>query len=208
MKVDFDKSFRIQGCEVVNYLLEKSRVVVQSAMERNYHIFYQIISGSDPAERARLHLFEAQQYHYLDQSGCYEIPFVNDAKDYQEVMEALVTLQFTPAEKDSLQKIIAGILSLGNLVFEKIAGDAAEACVISPGSMQYLNACADLFGVEPDSLTFCLLGKMVCAWPVLSMACPQIYSFPYGALVSILFPSTPFPLSPPQVQVERYLVGC
>ena len=31
MKVGFDKAFRIQGCEIVNYLLEKSRVVQQAS---------------------------------------------------------------------------------------------------------------------------------------------------------------------------------
>ena len=32
MKVDLDSAFRIQGCEVINYLLEKSRVTAQVCM--------------------------------------------------------------------------------------------------------------------------------------------------------------------------------
>ena len=47
MKVGFDKSFCIEGCEIVNYLLEKSRVVSQNSKERNYHIFYQLLQGAD-----------------------------------------------------------------------------------------------------------------------------------------------------------------
>ena len=70
MKVDFDHDFRIQGCEIVNYLLEKSRVVIQTKGERNYHIFYQLIAGADPTLKARLRLGNVDDYRLLTQSGC------------------------------------------------------------------------------------------------------------------------------------------
>jgi|MDTB01.1.fsa_nt_gb myosin heavy subunit len=47
MKIDFDPStMKIQGCSVINYLLEKSRVIAQNPEERNYHSFYQLICGA------------------------------------------------------------------------------------------------------------------------------------------------------------------
>lgn len=34
------------GADIETYLLEKARVISQQSLERSYHIFYQIMSGS------------------------------------------------------------------------------------------------------------------------------------------------------------------
>ena len=56
IEIQFDRSGRIGGGKILNYLLEKSRIVRQAPGERNYHIFYQILRGADDEQKRALGL--------------------------------------------------------------------------------------------------------------------------------------------------------
>jgi myosin heavy subunit len=157
MKVDFDHDFRIQGCEIVNYLLEKSRVVIQTKGERNYHIFYYLIAGADPNLKQQLRLGRVEDYRLLMQSGCCVIEDVDDAEEFKELVRALVTLQFVGEFADTLFRIMSAILHVGNLEFDA-DGDTAR---VSAASMRPLQYAGELLGADAGRLSAALIEKQV-----------------------------------------------
>ena len=43
IRIHFTSSGKLAGCDIVSYLLEKSRITEQQEVERSYHIFYQLV---------------------------------------------------------------------------------------------------------------------------------------------------------------------
>ncbi len=73
MTVSFDERSLICGCKIDNYLLEKSRVVGAAKNERNFHVFYRLVSGATPEMRRELHLTTAWDYAFLTAGGIVEV---------------------------------------------------------------------------------------------------------------------------------------
>ena len=59
----------IIGARISEYLLEKSRIVSQATDERNYHVFYEMLTGLTDDQKQKYGLLEANKYFYLNQVG-------------------------------------------------------------------------------------------------------------------------------------------
>lgn len=65
IRINFDASGFIAGANIETYLLEKSRAIRQAKDERTFHIFYQLLAGATPQQKAEYILEDPKSYHFL-----------------------------------------------------------------------------------------------------------------------------------------------
>uniref|UniRef100_A0A672JMD4 Myosin-7 n=1 Tax=Salarias fasciatus TaxID=181472 RepID=A0A672JMD4_SALFA len=114
--------------EIKNYLLEKSRVTFQLKAERDYHIFYQILSQKKP-ELLEMLLITNNPYDYAFISqGETTVASINDAEELMATDDAFDVLGFTQEEKNGIYKLTGAIMHYGNMKFkQKQREEQAEA---------------------------------------------------------------------------------
>jgi len=162
MEVHFNARAQICGCAIINYLLEKSRVVFQAAQERNYHIFYMLASAAPAELRATLALSGPETYAYTSKSGCVAVEGMSDHELLEELLEAFDSVGFSATERTDLFTIVAGLLHLSNVVFAPVDGDKDKAEVDrSPTVRAELGHAARLLGADPDLLKKTLEQKLI-----------------------------------------------
>jgi myosin heavy subunit len=149
MEIKFANNGRITAAKITNYLLEKSRVVKQGEGERNYHIFYQICAGMPDDKKAELGLdIGADKFSYLSMSNCMKIDGVSDAHEFQDTWKAMKQLKFKDDSIESVWRVLALILHLGNLKI--VEGDKESSSRIT--NEDGLARCANLMEINPTLL--------------------------------------------------------
>ncbi|CDS42665.1 myosin XV [Echinococcus multilocularis] len=107
----------IIGARVTNYLLEKSRVVQQSTGERNYHIFYQFLSGLDKETKDAHYLTSVSDFAYLQYGKASKVASRSDPEALHVLLNCWSNLRFTGEDMDLCLRIMSGVLHLGNVEF-------------------------------------------------------------------------------------------
>jgi myosin heavy chain 9/10/11/14 len=128
IRIEFMRSGQIAGAYIDWYLLEKSRVVKLSSMERNYHIFYQLLRGADTRMKKEWRLADKdiEDFQYTRQ-GNDTISGVSDFEEWNSLIEAFHVMGFSDKEQSSILKTVAIVLHLGNIsvMKESIRADQA-----------------------------------------------------------------------------------
>eukprot|EP01039_Chlorochromonas_danica_P007189 gene7189-7956_t len=151
--VNFDQKGAIIGGGIINYLLEKSRVVFQTPGERNYHIFYQLLSASDtdPTLTAALKLQAPELFHFTSQSGVSHVEGISDDKDFEDMKNSMSILKFSNDVQLEVFKIVAGVLHFGNLKFVVEKRETSEdACSIT--NPEVIAHASSLWGCDAEMM--------------------------------------------------------
>uniref|UniRef100_A0A8C1WTN8 Unconventional myosin-VI n=1 Tax=Cyprinus carpio TaxID=7962 RepID=A0A8C1WTN8_CYPCA len=186
VEIHFNEKNAVVGGFVSHYLLEKSRICMQSAEERNYHIFYRLCAGASEDIRNMLHLNSPENFRYLNRgctryfankdsdkqimqnrkspehgkAGALKDPLLDDLGDFNRMVVAMKKIGLDDTEKLNLFRVVSGVLHLGNIDFEE-TGSTSGGCILKNQTSQTLEYCAELLGLDQDDLRVSLTTRVM-----------------------------------------------
>ncbi|KAK6111353.1 Myosin head (motor domain) family protein [Brugia pahangi] len=124
IRIDYGDDMTMKGAQIQTYLLEKSRVVKQNNDDRNFHIFYQLLSdGFDKDLRYSFGLGQkASAYKFLNQGGKITDPEIDDAQSAIDTLRAMDTIKFSKHEVEEIFEVVAACILLGEIKFTERSG--------------------------------------------------------------------------------------
>lgn len=164
-ELQFSDRGRLCGVKTLDYYLERNRVAGAPSGERNFHIFYYLVAGASPEERAHLHLNDKATYRYLGQrhqgQGGRGAPGPggrdDDAMRFDQLKVALKAIGLSKRHVAQTCQLIAAILHLGNLEFIIDRGRNEDAAVVR--NTDVLEIVSEFLGIQSSALEIALSYK-------------------------------------------------
>jgi len=156
LEIEFNSQGSPVGAHITNYLLEKGRVVGQLKQERNFHIFYQFTKAASAAQREAFGIQEPSAYAYTANAGCLDVDGINDSHDWKDTLGAMATIGIPPDEQDSILRVLATILWLGNVNF--VNNDEGNAGIEDEGVPNFV---AYLMEADPAAVQKALTQRIM-----------------------------------------------
>ncbi|KZC09955.1 Unconventional myosin-Ie, partial [Dufourea novaeangliae] len=143
VQIQFGRGGQPSGGKISNFLLEKSRVTCHNSGERNFHVFYQLVTGANQQMKSDFGLTDLDYYQYLSFSGNHRVESVSDAHEFQETLKGLSVMGITDSEVTDIFRIVAGVLHMGNVHFmekENYSQVANKQCLEFPAYLLEISA--------------------------------------------------------------------
>merc|ERR1712214_198336 len=174
IRIHFTSSGKLAGCDIVSYLLEKSRITEQQEVERSYHIFYQLLQPHVPTMKAECLVGDdIYDYSYVSQ-GKVTVASIDDNEELEMTDSAFDIIGFSEQEKWDCYMLTAAVMACGQVEFkQKGRDDQAE---IGDKDWDFPEKVATLFGVEKFELfkSFCKPKiKVGTEWVTKGQSCEQ-----------------------------------
>ncbi|KAL5009496.1 hypothetical protein ScPMuIL_011801 [Solemya velum] len=159
LELSFREDGHMTGAVVRDYMIEKSRVVLQNESEGNFHIFYSLFAGAPPERMRELNLKSAANYKIMqscssllskEQTRMYK-------KMYEEQMDVLESLDMEIEELDNIHFILAAIIHLTEVTFIDSQGTEGGVDIVNSQPDGPLGIAADLLDLQLESLGHALI---------------------------------------------------
>mmetsp|Transcript_87150 Transcript_87150/g.130738 ORF Transcript_87150/g.130738 Transcript_87150/m.130738 type:complete len:1202 (-) Transcript_87150:185-3790(-) len=162
IEIQFTRMGRLVGAQIDVYLLEKVRLVTQSLGERNYHIFYELLSGAMGAQELRNYFIAStatpDDFKMTASGTTDRRDGVSDKETYRALKTAMNTMKFPQEEQRDVFATAAAILHASNLSF--IALDQGSAL---DDRNVHLQPVCHLLGVSAEDLSRALCSFSITA---------------------------------------------
>jgi len=170
-----DQRRKLAGARIRTYLLEKIRVIKQAQHERNFHIFYELLSAdatcvSKEQKQALAVTGGPQSFRLLNQSLCSKRrDGVKDAVQFRSTRRAMQQLGMSEHEIGGVLEIVAAVLHMGNVDFEQVPHktddsvfvDEARVAKSTTGACDHFTKAAELLGVSTQALGHALTKRWI-----------------------------------------------
>ncbi|GAB6030643.1 hypothetical protein CHUAL_007499 [Chamberlinius hualienensis] len=160
LDIEYDFKGDPVGGIINNFILEKSRVTNVSSGERNFHIFYQLLTGAEVQFLKSLKLHRNIESYNILKVRNYHLETMDDKNMFFRLKKAFEDVGFSAEEVSALFQIVAVVLKLGNIEFLPHANmDGTEGCVIQ--NEYEIDDVCDLLRCEVQLIQSALTQKMV-----------------------------------------------